>query len=194
LAVLLFFAILSVSTPLSKPVNGPPLYPQVHENVDIALQLTGVSVVPASVNTRVGQYFTISLTVSDVVDLYGWELRLGWNSTLLGAVSISEGPFLKAGGDTFFSPKTYNAEGYLLVDCTLLGPISGVNGDGVIATVTFYAENMGTCPLTLYDTILLSSSENHITHQTVDGYVVSSRALPSSNTSCGGDRRPPLHK
>jgi hypothetical protein len=188
------FAILSVTVPLSKPVTGPPPSPQVEEVVDLPLQLAMVSVVPASVNTHVGQYFTVSLTVSDVVDLYGWELRLGWNSTLLGAVSISEGPFLKTGGNTFFSPKTYNAEGYILVDCTLLGPISGVDGDGVLTTVTFYTESEGACPLVLYGTILLNSSENYVTHQTVDGSLVSSRALPSTNTSCGGDRRPPLHK
>jgi len=118
----------------------------------------------------VGQNFTINICISDVVDLYGWEFRLGWNSTILEAVGVFEGQFLKTGGDTFFTYKVNNTLGYMIVDCTLLGDVPGVSGDGVLATVKFYVESVGECLLDLYDTILINSAEQAIEHAEADGY------------------------
>jgi len=77
----------------------------------------------------IGQNFSVYINISDVIDLYGWELRLGWNSTILDAIAVGEGPFLKSGGNTFFTYKINNTEGFVLVDCTLLGDIPGVSGN-----------------------------------------------------------------
>jgi len=53
----------------------------------------------------VGQNFTININISNVTDLYGWEFKLGWNTTTLDVVEVYEGPFLKNVGDTFFTYK-----------------------------------------------------------------------------------------
>jgi len=132
--------------------------------------ITTVSVSPSSVTAVMGQNFTINVTVSSVSDLYGWQFRLNWSAPLLNVVNVTEGPFLKAGRSTFFVSKWNNTEGRMVVDCTLLGNVPGVSGDGTLATIAFYVKNFGECPLDLYDVILLNSLEQSIYCQTVGGY------------------------
>jgi len=130
-----------------------------------------VSVFPSTITATVGQNFSIDVKIANVFDLYGCEFKLSWNPIFLDAVNVTEGPFLKQGGNTFFFNKINNTEGYLLVDCTLLGEVPGVSGDGTLATVKFYAEAQGESVLDLYDTILINSLEQLIPHTANDGTV-----------------------
>lgn len=133
-------------------------------------ETTTLSVAPSPVTASVGQNFSINVTILSVVDLYGWEFKLGWNASLLDAVNVVEGPFLKTEGSTFFTYTVNATEGYMIVDCTLLGIVPGVSGDGTLATMTFYVKDVGECLLDLYDVILLNSFEQPISCQIVDGY------------------------
>lgn len=119
---------------------------------------------------EVGQSFNINVTVYGVTDLYGWEFKLGWNTSLLDATGVVEGPFLKTGGETFFHYMQNSTVAYLMIDCTLVGLVPGVGGQGILATITLYVEAAGQCSLDLYDTILLDSLERPIPCQNVDGY------------------------
>jgi len=136
-----------------------------------------VFVYPSSNTVAVGQTFFIDVKISAVVDLYGWEFKLRWDPNLLDVVDVIEGPFLKQGGETFFTKSIYNAEGYILVDCTLLGNVPGVSGDGTLASVKFYAEKVGSSVLDLYDTKLVNSQELPITHSANDGSVTVSNSV-----------------
>jgi hypothetical protein len=133
-----------------------------------------VCVDPQTTVGTVGQNFVVNINISGVADLYGWEFSLGWNGTILEAVTVSEGSFLKSGGSTFFTNKINNTLGYMIVDCTLLGNVPGVSGSGTLATIKFYVETLGECPLDLYDTILVNSTEQSIEHTVVDGYYYTS--------------------
>jgi len=134
------------------------------------LVTTKVSVSPSSITAYVNQDFSIDLVIGDVVDLYGWEFKLSWNPTLLSVVSVIECPFLKTGGNTFFSHNENQDTGHMIVDCTLLGLVPGVNGDGILATITFNVKTAGECPLDLYDVLLLDSFERQIISEAIDGY------------------------
>ena len=125
---------------------------------------------PQTISQPVGQDFTIGINVSNIGDLFGWQLRLKWNATVLDAINITEGSFLKQGVETLFVSKTNNTAGYIIIDCTLLGELSGVSGSGQLATIKFHVKTGGACYLDLYDTILLSSSEQTITYTVRDGY------------------------
>lgn len=150
---------------------------------------TTVSVVPQSVTANIGQSFSVDVVVSDVIDLYAWEIELDWTAPLLSVVSIAEGPFLKTGGSTFFVYSFSDTYGRLLIDCTLTGQILGVNGSGVLATVTFLVLGVGATPLDLYDVVLLDHNEMQIACQVSDGFcslgpshdvaVVNVEALPT---------------
>jgi len=131
---------------------------------------TTVYVDPSTINVEVHQNFSINVSISNVIDLYGWEFKLKWDSTLLEALDITEGNFLKSGGDTFFVISINNTEGVLRAACTLIGNIPGVNGSGTLATIEFYVETSGESPLDLFDTKLVSSAQQPIEHTTIDGY------------------------
>lgn len=138
---------------------------------------TMVYVDPAESQVSVNQNFTINIMILDVYDLYGWEFKLKWKPELLDVIDVREGPFLKKGGDTFFTAKINNTEGYILVDCILLDDVPGVNGSGTLAYVDFRAEKVGSSILDLYDTILLDSSGQEIPHTTKDGKVTVSNLV-----------------
>ncbi|MGD0495534.1 MAG: cohesin domain-containing protein [Candidatus Bathyarchaeia archaeon] len=134
-----------------------------------------VAVSPPSITASVGQSFSVNVTVGNVSDpygVYGWEFTLNWTASLLDSVDIIEGPFLKAGGTTFF---TYNSgtQGHMIVDCTLEGAAPGVNGDGILATLTFYVKDVGQSSLHLYNATLVdgnSTNPTDIPCQVVGGY------------------------
>jgi len=114
-----------------------------------------------------GQNFAINIDISEVFDLYGWEVRLRWNSSLLNVTQVTEGSFLKTGGETFFTYKLNNTEGYIIIDCTLLGDTPGVKGNGTLLTIVFKAKAKGECVLDLYGITLISSLEKSIEHKPV---------------------------
>lgn len=142
--------------------------------VNTASSIATIYLDPQTSFGEIDQNFTIKINISDVVDLYGWEIRLKWNSTILDALAVTEGPFLKSGDNTFFTYKVNNTLGNVIVDCTLLGNVPGVSGSGTLATLQFYVETVGECPLDLYDTILVNSAEQPIEHIAVDGYYYTS--------------------
>jgi hypothetical protein len=142
-----------------------------------SLATTTIYVYPSSKTSVVGQSFYIYIKISDVTDLYGWEFKLSWNPNFLDVIDVIEGPFLKQGGDTFFTKQMNNTAGYILVDCTLLGNVPGVSGNGTLASVKFYAKSEGSTVLDLYDTILLNSLEQLIPHTANDGSVILSKPV-----------------
>ncbi len=178
---------------LSIPINAPTTEQQSPAKTTFSTQQTTVmSIAPSSITAKVGQNFMINITIADVVDLYGWEFKLKWGGVLLDAVNVVEGLFLRIGGDTFFTYKINNTAGYMLVDCALLGNVPGVNGDGTLATVTFYVKSSGECSLDLYDTILVNSFEQIILHETEDGYGSFTTSEPPTIQYGGRERGRPV--
>jgi archaellum component FlaG (FlaF/FlaG flagellin family) len=135
---------------------------------------TVIYVEPQTSFGAIAQNFTINIDISNVSDLYGWEVKLGWNATVLDVVEVYEGPFLKSTGDTFFTYSVNTTAGYIILDCTLLGLVPGVSGNGTLATVKLYVKNIGDSILDLYDTLLIDSYEQTILHTVIDGYYYNS--------------------
>jgi len=154
---LLFFLSILAPTLLPSPVQAV---------------VPAVSVNPSSLTTELEQNFNIDIAISDVFDLYGWEFTLSWNPYVLDAANVTEGPFLKGDGrSTFFAYNISLIDGRMVVDCTLLGWISGVSGSGILTTLTFCPKNSGECSLDLYNLSLIDSNEQPIFCQTSNGYV-----------------------
>jgi hypothetical protein len=145
------------------------LSPSVFESLAQAGSPT-VAVSPSSITASVGQEFGININISGVSDLYGWEFKLGWNTSLLSLVGVNEGPFLKSGGNTFFTYFLNTTDEHIVVDCTLEGSYPGVSGNGTLATVKLITTAVGECPLNLYDVILLNSYAQQINCTVVGGY------------------------
>jgi len=126
---------------------------------------------------KVGKMFTINVTVAGVANLYGFDFKLSYNTTLLDAKTIDQGAFFPG------SPKSHvlknqinDTGGYVWFAVTLLAPEPAKSGSGIIATITFnttygttYPQTVG-CDLHLYDTTLADLTVQPITHDTIDGY------------------------
>lgn len=143
----------------------------IEDSVQSATLTTAVvKITPQNVTACVFQDFSLNVSISNVTDLYGWEFRLNWTAPLLATVNVTEGSFLKAGGNTFFTYNSNDTMGHMIVDCTLLGNVLGVSGDGVLATITFGVNGEGTSPLNLYNATLIDSNVNQIPYIVSSGY------------------------
>jgi len=113
-----------------------------------------VAVNPPTIAVNAGDYFNLTINVTNIANFTSWQFRLYYLKSVLNCSAAIEGPFLKTGGGTFFGKNiTYNynsTHGWVLAYCTLLG-MTSVSGSGVIATVTFRAMRGGSTPLHLTD-------------------------------------------
>ena len=98
-----------------------------------------------------GDTFTLDFSAEDVYDFAGWQFDIAFDSAVLEAIEIREGDFLKTGGEsTFFRKGTIdNRSGKItgLSSARLSG--EGVNGTGMLLSVTFKAIGGGETQLKL---------------------------------------------
>lgn len=117
---------------------------------------------PATVSQ--GDTFEVDVDITGASDLYGYQLDLAFDPTILQADSVSEGSFLSDSGanPTFFLPGTIdNTGGTVSLNAdSLLTAVSGVNGDGILLVFDFTALNPGTSALTIENEILVDSQGN----------------------------------
>jgi len=111
---------------------------------------------PSKLNPSVGEIFEVNININDVVDLYSWQIMLWFKKTVLTAIQVSEGPFLKTKGGTYFPPpnvvNNYNAtHGYIFAGCTgTWDPTTGgASGSGVLCIIKFNGTTDGISKLVL---------------------------------------------
>ena len=124
---------------------------------------------------RIGESFTVNMTITDVIDLYTWQAGMTFNPSVLECLSIAEGEFLKrAGVLTLWAPGTINnAIGEIGYSAgSLTGATLGVNGTGQLMSITFGVKGSGISTLHPTDVLLLDSNLVSITPvNIVDGHV-----------------------
>jgi hypothetical protein len=145
---------------------------------------TKVEVKPASTNPLLGNTITINITLSNVQNLYGVDVTLLWNPTVLkiqnvnlrlGVESYADGVLHKAAGDDIFvaTETADQANGEYHLVATSVAPAPSFSGSGNIAILTFNVTEVGHSELTL--TTELSdynpSGSNPIGHTDVSGSV-----------------------
>jgi len=135
---------------------------------------TYVCFMPSSIKVTLGVTFAVEVNAVNVSDLYGFEIELSYNTTVLNAINASEGFFLKQAGDTMiFANETNDAEGYVWFAVSLCSVENGVSGNGTLFTVFFNSSlsAMGTSSLA-FDIVELSDRQSQrIDHYDLDGTV-----------------------
>ena len=147
-----------------------------------------ISIQPATQTVSVNDTFSVDVTITDVTDLYGFQFDLSFSPAVLAALDITEGAFLPSGGGTtFFIPGSIdnNAGTISFTADSLIGAISGVTGNGILASVSFQALGAGTSAIELSNIVLQDSVPNDITpftttHGTVE--VRGGTTIPSPDT------------
>ena len=132
-----------------------------------------ISVQPSATTVSAGQAFTVSISVSDAVDLYAFQFDLGFNPAVVAASNVTEGPFLPSAGSTFFIPGAIdNAAGIVTFTAdSLLTAITGANGAGTLAQMSFMGLAGGLSQLNLLNVVLLDSQLAGITSSTQNASV-----------------------
>ena len=94
--------------------------------------------------------FTVDISAKDVYDLAGWQFDITFDPTILEAISVSEGNFLKTSGTTLFQSGTIdNAAGKITGLSAARLSTQGVTGTGTLVQVTFKAKLGGETELAL---------------------------------------------
>jgi hypothetical protein len=128
----------------------------------------------------IGDFFTINISIADVSNLYGYMLKLYFNSTVMNVTQAPiEGPFTRSSGQThvfiplIFTNHYNSTHGEVLVACTMYPPsVSGINGSGVLATIEFKSLVLGdSVPLHLTDVELSDPNSSPIPCEVSDGIV-----------------------
>lgn len=91
---------------------------------------------------QTGESFDISVTITEVSDLYAYGFEIDYDPTVFNFVGAAEGNFLKNGGATtsFNAALENDNEGKLIIgNARLLNPATGVSGEGELFTMTFKA-------------------------------------------------------
>lgn len=128
-------------------------------------------------DNETGQQFTVDVSVYRAENVYAYDFKLYYNSSLLKGIRIREGSFLKAAGSTVFTVVEFNdaynsTHGRIWAYNSLLGLKPGVNGTGTLATVTFESKPLtGLSFLELAETILSDPSSSPIPHSEISGIV-----------------------
>ncbi len=114
---------------------------------------TGFAVSTDTTSVRVGDAFTVHVNAEKVTDLAGWQFDLTFDPTILEAVEVKEGGFLKKGsGTTFFQKGTIdNAAGEITDVSSALISKSGGTGTGTLLSVVFSAKTEGNSQVALHN-------------------------------------------
>ena len=129
-----------------------------------------VYITPGLIKGRpLNENFTVSVDVSDMKDLYAYSFDMYWNNSVLHAVEVVEGGFLKGQPEgTEFSSTISDIEGILHVESTTKGAYPGVDDSGTLANVTFLVKSSGSTTIGLNNTVLLDSVLNPLDIRTAD--------------------------
>lgn len=125
-------------------------------------QALSVSLVPSSSTVLLGSSFTVDIRISDVTDLFGWDIDIEFDPiTKVIATGVTEGPFLGS-GTTFVPGSIDNGTGTVKDMANALSGVGGVTGSGVLATISFDAIDVGFANFSLSRVLLVDSNVDSI--------------------------------
>jgi chitodextrinase len=124
----------------------------------VKAQVTIIALTPPSYTAqKIGDEFSINITISNVRGLWSWKAGLAWDPNVLSLVSQpAEGSFLKNVGQTLFvAEPTKNGTIKETLQCQLYSEI-GASGNGTLASLVFRINNQTfLSPITLDNEVLL---------------------------------------
>jgi archaellum component FlaF (FlaF/FlaG flagellin family) len=138
---------------------------------------------PEIINVEPGQIFTVNVSILNVQYLIKWIMGLSWNSSVVelepaSSSAVSEGPFMKSFGLTYFTVQPYSANsGYLCsVSCEFKQPTSA-SGSGILFFVRFKAKAKGETAINIVNSVLYDRNKQKISHTCKQAFVSSTSTI-----------------
>jgi hypothetical protein len=117
------------------------------------------------------QTFTINITIAEVENLYGYEFKMSYNTSVLDCVNVTTHAVQN---ETNFTPdySIDEAAGTIWVNVTYHSPAKPITTypPATLVTITFQVTALGESILHLYDTNLVDQLGQPIRHDVSDGY------------------------
>jgi hypothetical protein len=115
--------------------------------------------------------FWVNVNIEAVEDLYGWQVKIQYSpaTRVVGAIAVQQGTFLFGPDGTAMAYYVDGIRGVVHIGQTILGDWPGTTGSGQLCRVQFAVTEAGECDLILFETVLLDSNLDEISHQTRDG-------------------------
>ena len=135
---------------------------------------TVLSITPLDTTVGLSTSFSLVVSINDVTDLYAYQFDITFNKNLFQAIDqAKEGAFFSSGGVNFMPGNTDNTNGEItFIANSLIGSVAGVNGSGVLTSISFQSLNqIGTGSFTLKETTLLDSNLGNIDHSLLSANV-----------------------
>ena len=130
----------------------------------------------AYVASELGETFTIDVNIYNVENLHGFEFKMGYNTSILDVIQVSQGSFFPAPPDAIITKlEADETTGTAWVDVSLSAPEASRSGSGTLATVIFkvtFAPSLPSrtwCTIDICESILYDNTMTQIPHDTVDG-------------------------
>jgi hypothetical protein len=115
--------------------------------------------------------FTLDINIENGKNLYSFDLKISYNTTVLDVLLIKEGDFLKSFGSTVINRMDDDpASGVIWVAISLVPPAPPASGNGTLLQITFLVRGFGESEFHLYDVLLMDSRGNTIPYETFDSY------------------------
>lgn len=136
---------------------------------------TTVSLTPTDSSAGVAETFDVNVTITNVQNLYGVEVTLNWNSTVLEAADIDVrlGQTDGALYNPVYIVENTTEQGKYTISASSTNPAPSFNGTGIVITLTFRVIGMGNSVLALesqlYDHPSPDEVSQPIAHSTLDG-------------------------
>jgi hypothetical protein len=145
-----------------------------------ATQTAILSIKPQNITNpslTINSKFTVNVTVENIMDLYGWQIKLFFNSSILNCTTASLPSDNVFAGKSIVpvSPVIDNVKGYVLYGCSLLGGASTFSGNGTLCQIEFKVKAVGWSYLNFSqpygeDTFLWDSNAKLIPADILNGY------------------------
>jgi hypothetical protein len=120
-----------------------------------AASSTIVKVVPSNSTPRLGETFTVNITIADVQNLYGVDITFSWNASVLQVLNVNSRLSVESHPDGVLHEISPNAEIEIVEDslsqtigeyhvvATAVSPAPSFSGSGNVAILTFNVTSLG---------------------------------------------------
>ena len=118
----------------------------------------------SNVSLTPGSNFNVNVSIANATDVFGLQFELSFNATLLQADAVTSGSLIPAS----VTPLTQinNTLGFLSFNASLS---SSINGNGVLAVISFQVQALGSTALHLYDAQLVDAFGQPLPFALADG-------------------------
>jgi general secretion pathway protein D len=133
------------TAPASPAIPVPPAIPAANAPAAASGTILNITVPPT---VRLNERFSVGIAAANATNLYSAPFVLAYDPAILDFEGANEGPFLKNDGKptSFQAIRTKNA-GQVTVNLSRVGNTGGVNGAGMLVSLTFKAKNQGSANL-----------------------------------------------